>query len=359
MNNIERIRQTLPQYNCDAMLITSQINRLFATGFSSSAGILIVTGDDAWYFVDSRYFEAAEANIKDARVVLLEADKTVTDCIHMTAKESKITRLGFEDNTVSFKEHNEWADKLDTELVAGGLIPAGQLLNELRSVKSREDIDKLIKAQRLSEKVFEEVLPLINTNMTEKDLAAEIVYKMLKNGADGAAFNPIVVSGPNSSRPHGVPGSNKIFKGFLTIDFGAKLDGWCSDTTRTLCIGKPDDEMVKIYDTVLKAQEAGIKAIHGGVKAVDVDNAARTVIEDAGYGDYFGHGFGHAQGLEVHESLRANQTSKDVLPAGAVLSAEPGIYLPGRYGVRIEDTIYVTENGSENITKLPKKLTVL
>jgi len=354
MNNIERIRQALPDYKCDAMLITNQINRLFATGFSSSAGVLIVTEESAWYFVDTRYIEAAEAAIKDARVVLLEADKTIADCVKTVAGECKITAIGFEDDKVSCKDYKDWTDKLTCNL-----IPAGKLLNDLRNIKSRSDLDKIIKAQRLSEKVFEELLSLISTNITEKDLAAEFVYRSLKNGADDIAFNPIVVSGPNSSRPHGVPGNTKIGKGFLTIDFGVKLDGWCSDTTRTLCIGKPDDEMVKIYETVHKAQEAGINAIHGGVKAIDVDTAARTVIEDAGYGDYFGHGFGHAQGLEVHESLRANQTSKDILPAGTVMSAEPGIYLPGRYGVRIEDTIYITENGSENITKLPKNLTIL
>jgi Xaa-Pro aminopeptidase len=200
---------------------------------------------------------------------------------------------------------------------------------------------------------------MISTEMTEKELAAEIIYRSLRNGADEKAFNPIVVSGPNSSRPHGVPGNEKLNKGFLTIDFGVMLDGWCSDTTRTLCIGKPDDEMIKVYDTVLKAQEAGIQAVHGGVKGFDVDLAARKVIEDAGYGDYFGHGFGHSQGLEVHESLKASPLSKDILPAGAVISAEPGIYLPGRFGVRIEDTLYITEEGSENITKLPKQLVVL
>ena len=137
------------------------------------------------------------------------------------------------------------------------------------------------------------------------------------------------------------------------------LDGWCSDTTRTLCIGKPDEEMVKIYDTVLKAQEAGIQAVRGGVKSVDVDAAARTVINDAGYGEYFGHGFGHSIGLEVHESLKASPISEDILPTGAVISAEPGIYLPGRYGVRIEDVLYITGDGCENITNLPKSLVVL
>jgi len=354
MNNIDRIRQVMPEYKCSAMLITNQINRLFATGFSSSFGALIIMDNDAWLITDSRYIEAAEAAVKDAKVILMAKNETANDAIKSVFDKNNIKSVGFEDGFISYASHKEWTEKLDIEL-----IPAQKLINDLRSIKSRADVDKLIKAQRLSELVFEKVLPIISTDITEKDLAAEIIYQTLKNGADDISFNPIALSGPNASRPHGVPGKEKIGKGFLTIDYGVKLDGWCSDTTRTLCIGKPDDEMVKIYETVLKAQEAGIAAAHGGVKGFDVDKAARDIIEEAGYGDFFGHGFGHAQGLEVHETLRASPTSTDILPAGTVISAEPGIYLPGKYGVRIEDTLYLTETGSENITKLPKNLTVL
>jgi Xaa-Pro aminopeptidase len=159
--------------------------------------------------------------------------------------------------------------------------------------------------------------------------------------------------------PHGEPGDAIIGKGFLTIDFGARLDGWCSDTTRTVCVGEPDKEMVRIYDTVLAAQDAGIAAARAGVKGADVDAAARAVIEGAGYGEYFGHGFGHGIGLEMHEKPRAAKTSEDTLQAGNVISAEPGIYIPGRYGVRIEDVIWITDDGCENITGLPKTLMVL
>jgi len=336
------------------MLITNQINRLFATGFSSSAGALLVTADDAWYFTDTRYIEAAEASIKDAHVVLVTRDEKITDSVATVVEENRITSIGFEDNFVSYADHKKWIEKLEDEL-----IPAQKLISDLRMIKSHADLDKMIQAQRLSEKVFEEVLPLISTDMTEKELSAEIIYRMLAAGADDKAFDPIVVSGMKSSRPHGVPDDSKIGKGFLTIDFGAKLDGWCSDTTRTLCIGQPDEEMINVYDIVLKAQEAGIIAVRGGARVVEVDSAARTVIENAGYGKYFGHGFGHSLGLEVHESLRASQTSEDILPAGAVMTAEPGIYLPGRYGVRIEDTVHITQTGSENITRLPKELIVL
>jgi len=354
MSNIQRIRQELPKYNCNAMLILNQVNRLFATGFSSSAGVLLVTDENAWFYTDSRYIEAAEKTIKDANIKLVNANDKITENVKAIITENNITSIGFEEKYVSYAGKNDWNDKLGIEMV-----PANDLLNKLRNIKSCDDLDKMIQVQRSAEKVFNEILPLISTDITEKELAAELIYKSLRNGVDDKAFDPIVVSGPNSSRPHGVPGNEKLSKGFLTIDFGLKLNGWCSDTTRTLCIGKPDEEMVRIYDTVLNAQEAGIKAVRGGVKSIDVDTAARKVIEDAGYGDYFGHGFGHSLGLEVHESLSASQSSKDILPAGTVISAEPGIYIPGRYGVRIEDVLYVTETGSENITKLPKSLLIL
>ncbi|MCL2427256.1 MAG: Xaa-Pro peptidase family protein [Oscillospiraceae bacterium] len=354
MTNIDRIRQAMPEYNCDSILITEDIDRLFATGFSSSAGVLFITLKDAWYFADSRYIEVAKATITDAEVLLYKSSEPTFDNIKKTIKDNNIKSIGFEDMLVSFTAHKDLQKIFDIELV-----PVQKLINDLREIKSRADLEGIIQAQRLSEEVFNEILPIISTDMTEKDLAAELIYRCLKKGADDMSFSPIVVSGPNSSKPHGVPSTEKIANGFLTIDFGVRLNGWCSDTTRTLCVGKPDDEMVNIYNIVLKAQEAGIKAIHGGVKGFDVDAAARKVIADAGYGDYFGHGFGHSQGLEVHESLSASPLSKHTLPAGAVLSAEPGIYIPGKYGVRIEDTIYITENGSENITKLSKELTII
>ena len=354
MSSIERIRKALPEYECEAMLVTDQMSRLFATGFKSSAGAVLVTADEAWFIVDSRYFEAAQAAVPNAKVVLVGKDEKMDDRVAAIIKESGVSTVGFEDGSVSFAAHQKWLEKFEARL-----IPSQKLISSLREIKSRADLDKMIKAQRLAEKVFEDVLTAISTDMTEKDLAAEIIYRSLINGADDKAFNPIVVSGPKSSRPHGVPGDEKIGRGFLTIDYGVRLDGWCSDTTRTLCIGEPDKEMVRVYETVLEAQLAGIAAVHGGVSGVDVDAAARNVIEDAGYGGYFGHGFGHSLGLEVHETLSASPLSKDKLPVGSVISAEPGIYLPGRWGVRIEDILYVTENGNENITKLPKELVIL
>ena len=354
MNNIEKIREALASLGFDALLVTDPANRLYATAFDSSAGVLLVTTDNAWFYTDSRYIEAAGAAVKNANVLLATVEDTYADQIKKVLNEQGITAVGFEDNTVTYSWHQKWAEKLEIEL-----IPARNILSDLRAIKSPGDLEKMKKAQLIAEKSFLEILPLINTDITEKELAAELTYRFIKNGADDKSFDCIVVSGQKSSLPHGVPGDMKIGKGFLTIDFGARLDGWCSDTTRTLCVGRPDDEMKNVYDTVLHAQEAGIKAARAGVLGSDVDAAARSVIEAAGYGAYFGHGFGHGLGLEVHETPTASRTSEDILSAGAVISAEPGIYLPGRFGVRIEDVLHITENGSENITGLTKELIIL
>ena len=354
MNNISKISKLVEGSELDAMLVTGYFNRLFATGFSSSAGVLLITADDAWFFTDSRYEEAAGNAVSNAGIRLVTREASYAKQIGDIIAERKIGKIGIEENDICYSEYLDWNAKLKAEL-----CPAQELLDGLRAVKSQEDLEKMIRVQRIAEKSFEEILPLISDKVTEKDLAAELIYRMMKNGADDKSFDPIIVSGERSSMPHGAPTNEKIKKGFLTMDFGAKLNGWCSDTTRTVCIGVPTDEMKKVYDTVLAAQLAGIAAAKAGVKGCEVDGAARGLIEKAGYGEYFGHGFGHGLGLQVHEAPTAAPSAEKELPAGTVISAEPGIYLPGRFGVRIEDVIYITEGEAVNITSLPKKLLVL
>jgi Xaa-Pro aminopeptidase len=354
MNNLDKLKAAVKSGSVDAVMITSELNRRYATGFPSSAGVVIVTSEQAWFFTDSRYVEAAGKAIAGAAVKCVDREETYSKRINAVIVSEGIKTLGFEEECVTYAEHAEWRDKL-----TAALAPAQQLLTDLRAVKSREDLQGLIEAQRISEKAFQELLPLISTRMTERELAAELVCRILKNGGDDKSFDPIIVSGPNSSMPHGEPSDKLIGKGFLTIDFGAKKNGWCSDTTRTLCVGQPDDEMVRVYETVLSAQLAGIEAAKAGVRGCDIDGAARAVIEKAGYGKLFGHGFGHGLGLAVHEAPNASQSNSKEMPEGAVISAEPGIYLPGQYGVRIEDVIYITKDGCENITNLPKKLLIV
>jgi Xaa-Pro aminopeptidase len=216
------------------------------------------------------------------------------------------------------------------------------------------------KAQSITDKAFAEIITRLKAGMTEKELQAELIYCLYKNGADGLAFSPIVVSGPNTSLPHGVASDRVIREGdFVTMDFGAQYQGYCSDMTRTVAIGYASEEMKEVYNTVLKAQLAGIAATKAGIPGGEVDGAARAVIEEAGYGKYFGHGYGHSVGLEIHEAPNCGFASQQIMVENCVASAEPGIYLPGKFGVRIEDVLIYKEGGYENITASPKNLIII
>jgi len=353
MENFEKIRKAALAAGLDGIMLLSEPNRQYASGFRSSDGMAVITGTGAWYFTDSRYLEAAGKQITGAKVLAPTGGKYAAAMEELVQKEH-LQKLGFEEKYLSYSRYQTFAEQISAKLV-----PAEDVVLNLRASKSREELDVMIRAQRIAEKSFNELLPLISTDVTEKDLEAELVYRMLKNGAEDVSFNSIIVSGKKSSMPHGVPGDVKVQKGFLTMDFGVKYGGYCSDTTRTVCVGKPTEEMKTVYETVLNAQLAGIAAARAGVTGRAVDGAARKVIEDAGYGPCFGHSFGHSLGLEIHESPNASPSSDVPFPAGAVISAEPGIYLPGKFGVRIEDVLYLTESGAEDITKLPKDLVIL
>ena len=221
-------------------------------------------------------------------------------------------------------------------------------------------INLMKKAQEITDKAFSEVLPRIRVGMSELELQAELIYCMYKSGGTGLAFDPIVVSGPNTSLPHGVAGERKIQAGdFVTMDFGASYMGYCADMTRTVAVGFATEEMKKVYSIVLEAQNSAIAATKAGVTGAYVDGVARKVIEDAGFGENFGHGYGHSLGLEIHEAPNMNTRNQEPLPAMAVCSAEPGIYLPGKFGVRIEDVTILTEDGAIDITASPKKLIIV
>ncbi len=275
-----------------------------------------------------------------------------TALICSALKECDAEKLGFEEKTMTYGEYLKYSEALEAELV-----PAQALISGLREVKDEQEILKLKAAQIVAEKAFDELLGIISTDMTEREVASELIYRMLKNGAEDISFKPIVVSGSNSSMPHGVPGNSKLQKNsFTTLDFGCILAGYCSDMTRTIAFGSVTEEMKRVYDTVLEAQEAGIAAARAGVTGTKIDAAARRIISEAGYGEYFGHGFGHGLGLEIHENPSAAPSWPYPIKAGAVISAEPGIYLPGKFGVRIEDVIVIKEDGCENITRTNKAL---
>ena len=266
-----------------------------------------------------------------------------------------LRRVGFDDAYMTVRDCEKYREKLHAELV-----PASDLLASLRRVKDAEEIESMIAAQRIAEKALSDIFHEIKPGVTEKEIAARLQYLMLHYGAENMSFDPIVVSGPNGSLPHGVPSEKAIQSGeFVTMDFGCIKNGYCSDMTRTVAVGFVTGEMKTVYETVLRAQLAGIAAAKAGVTGRDIDAAARKVIEDAGYGRYFGHSFGHSLGVEIHEAPNAAPINDQPMPRGAVISAEPGIYLPGKLGVRIEDVIILREDGCEDITLAPKELIIL
>lgn len=357
MNHFHQIAAQLESNDLDAMLLTGEANRFYASGFHSSGtdGVALVTRKKAYYFTDSRYTEAAERYVQGAELREIGRGRGYAALIEEVVTEQCIRRMGFEDAYMTVQEYERYHKALSCDLV-----PATELLWKLRMVKDDEELEAMIAAQRIAERALEEILEEIRPGVTEKEIAARLQYLMLHYGGSDMSFDPIVVSGANGSLPHGVPSEKKIQQGeFVTMDFGCIYHGYCSDMTRTVAVGFATEEMHRVYHTVLTAQLAGINAARAGVTGREVDGAARAVIDAAGYGAYFGHSFGHGVGVEIHEAPNASPGNENPLPAGAVISTEPGIYLPGKMGVRIEDVILLTEKGCRNITRAPKELLVL
>ena len=355
MNHFQKVADRLSAYELDGFLVLSEPNRLYVTGFHSTAGAALVTGKGSWFFTDSRYIEAARRNISNAEVEENTSSRPTLSQVEDLIQSQGIHRLGYEDAYLTVAELRRLEAKLSCELV-----PATKLLLELRAVKDPEEIRQMIAAQRIAERALEETLEFIRPGKTEREIAAFLQYRMLLGGGEKMSFDPIVVSGPNSSMPHGVPGDRPVGEGdFITMDFGCVYGGYCSDMTRTVAVGYVTDEMERVYRTVLEAQLAGINTARAGVTGAAVHNAAAEVIGQAGYGPYFGHAFGHSLGVEIHESPNAAPSNREPLPAGAVISAEPGIYLPGRFGVRIEDVLVLEEGRCRDITLADKELLIL
>ena len=353
MNHLEHIAAHLD--GLDAMLLTSEANCYYATGFMGE-GIALVTRRGSWYFTDSRYTEAADKAIGNAAVIReVSREKPFSALINEALAEAGAEKAGFEEQRMTVAEHAVYSEKLHCTLT-----PASSLMTELRGSKDEEELSCMTAAQRIAEGALEQILKEIRPGMTEKEIAARLNYLMVSAGAEKTAFDTIVASGPNGSMPHAVPGMRKVREGdFITMDFGCVYKGYCSDMTRTVALGRPSDEMRNVYDIVLQAQLAGIAAAKAGVTGAVIDGAARKVIQDAGYGACFGHSFGHSLGIDIHEAPNAAPGNDKPMPDGAVVSAEPGIYLPGKFGVRIEDVMILRPDGAQVITKAPKALLVL
>ena len=338
----------------DAALFFDDVCMYWATGFYSTDGAVLIDGDSTKLLVDSRYIEAAQsAKVRgelfdDVEVILL--DKGLYDAVRSLFKGKAVA---VDSSLVTVARYERLKKEFEGVTVAA--IP--DICKDLRMIKTPDEIEKIKAAQAITDAAFEHICRFIRPGMTEKRIAAELEFFVKCSGGDNMSFDTICVSGPNSSLPHGVPGDCEICENaFLTMDFGVKYKGYCSDMTRTVVVGKADEEMKRVYGTVLKAQLAGIAAAKAGAKGSDVDFAARSLIADAGYGRYFGHGLGHSVGIEIHEDPRFSPKYEKEVPSYSVMTVEPGIYLPGKYGVRIEDMVLVAENGCEVLTKSPKNL---
>lgn len=354
MNNLEKY-QSLLKDGVDGLLLTSRYSRHYAAEFDIAEGIAIVTKAGCRYFTDSRYIESAQNNIRNFAVMETNRANPYAKCLNDAIADFGVECLGYEEGYITVLELTE----LEKDLKAK-LTPLGKQIDQFRSVKEEWELDRMRKAQEITDKAFAEVITRLAPGMTEKQLQAELIYCLYKNGSDGLAFDPIVVSGPNTSLPHGVAGDREICAGdFVTMDFGALYQGYCADMTRTVAVGYATEEMKAVYDTVLQAQLAGIAATKAGVTGSQIDGAARQVITEAGFGEYFGHGYGHSIGMQVHESPNCNPSGDTPMAENVVCSAEPGIYLPGKFGVRIEDLVIFKADGCENITNSPKNLIVV
>ena len=345
MNHILQIQKKLIERDLDAILLTDEKNQRYAAGFPFTDGYVLVSREAAWLITDSRYIEAAEnAAASVAKILLYDNRNPKVRLLKSVLAEAGISVLAAENRKLCHADYQALE-----RLLGLTLQPAGDLMSELRASKDEDELHSMIAAQRISEKALEDTLHIIRPGMTEKEVAAELVYRMLKYGSEGNSFDPIVVTGDAVLQPGD----------FVTMDFGSLKDGYCSDMTRTVAVCSATDEMKNVYDTVLRAQLAGIAAARSGILGKEIDQASRKVINDAGFGEYFGHGFGHCLGLDIHEPPFANPRGEVLMPENSVSSAEPGIYLPGRFGVRIEDVMILRPQGSEVITLAPKTELIL
>lgn len=343
----------LKNMGADAVLVTDEYNIRYLSGFTGGEAVLYISQKERVLITDSRYTQAAEQE-SSFKVIEWNSSKRTADIIADLISGDGAKRLAYEDESMLCARFNAFYKAFDR---IEEWIPVKNTLNDLRRIKTPEEIGYMRRAESICDEAFSKLLDIIKPGMTELDVAAELEYLMRKSGGQKTSFDTIAASGANSSMPHAVPSVKKLENGdFLTLDFGCRYNGYCSDMTRTIVIGRADEEQKKIYDIVLRANLEAEKIIHAGVRCCDVDKAARDIITENGYGPYFGHGLGHGVGLFIHESPRLSPNDATVLCSSMVETVEPGIYIPGFGGVRIEDMVVITDNGYENLSHSPKEL---
>lgn len=347
------LRQSMTMAGIDGLLVTKRENRVYLSGFLGSSAYLIISPNDAVLLTDFRYVQQATAQAPDFTIKQHAA--VWMDSLSELLTAAGIERLGFEQDDLSYAQYSGLQQRLQAELV-----PTDGLVGRLRQVKDEQELCQMQQATEIAEAAFAETLPLIAAGRTEAEVAFELEFAMRRLGAEEVAFPIIAASGPRSALPHGAPTERQLAVGdFLTLDFGATLHGYRSDMTRTVVIGRPNERQMEIYRIVLAAQLAAQQAVRPGVRGKDVDRVARDLITEAGFGQYFGHGLGHGVGLEIHEGPSAGTRGETVLQPGMIVTVEPGIYIPGFGGVRIEDMVVVTEAGHRNFNQFSKELIVI
>lgn len=346
--------------NADCALIFSPENRYYFTAFESSDGLLAVTNSGSLFFTDSRYIEAARLTVSPS-IEVRESRSDVYSQLRDYLLSRNVRTIALEAERITVAQYNSLLknENLSSfEFICDTSLDTA--ISDMRAVKDEDELERIKHAQKIAEDALDYVLGLIKPEMTERELGLELDFYMLSHGAQALSFETIAIAGKKTSMPHGVPGDNKIEYGdFVTMDFGAVFDGYHSDMTRTVAVGAVSDKQREIYNIVLDAQTATRETVRAGIKCSEADFAARSVITNAGYGEFFGHGTGHGVGIEIHESPNLSPHSRAVLREGNIVTDEPGIYLPGEFGVRIEDMLYVTADGCINLTSAPHELIVL
>lgn len=353
MNKLERLRASMEKVNVDGLLITSTYNRRFMTDFTGSAGVVLISQKGAKFITDFRYVE--QAGKQAAGFEIVQHTGTIIEEVGKQAKEMNISKLGFEQDHMNYATYKAYEKAID-----GQLIPLSGVIENLRLIKTTSEIKILKEAAAIADAAFTHILDFIRPGITELDVSNELEFFMRKQGATSSSFDIIVASGVRSALPHGVATDKIIEKGdFITLDYGAYYNGYVSDITRTVAVGKPSEELINIYDIVLEAQLRGMAGIKPGMTGKEADALTRNLIEEKGFGQYFGHSTGHGIGLEVHEGPALSLRSDIILEPGMAVTVEPGIYLPGIGGVRIEDDTIVTLDGNEALTHSSKELIIL
>ncbi|WKA56389.1 M24 family metallopeptidase [Planococcus shixiaomingii] len=350
---LQKLRTEMENQQLEALLVTSHYNLRYVTNFTGSAGLALITQDKAWFITDFRYTEQAAAQAAEFEVV--QAKTNLLEEVADLVKEQKLGAIAFEQDYVTYATFVQYKEKLAAELK-----PVSGLIEKIRMIKSPEEISILKQAAKIADAAYEHICGFIRAGRTELEVSNELEFFMRQQGATSSSFDIIVASGLRSAMPHGVATDKVIEQGdMVTLDFGALYNGYISDITRTVAVGEPSEQLKEIYQIVLDSQVLGVEKIGPGMTGIQADAIARDYIKSKGYGEAFGHSTGHGIGLEVHEGPGLSSKSDTILEPGMAVTVEPGIYLPGVGGVRIEDDILITESGNERLTNSTKELRIL